>query len=90
MIDMKKGDIVKMVEFESVTNPATGATTVKKFEHTRRCIQILKGKANPVTKMMEYEDVSLIDLDMVELANPDIVHRRYAITYDNIAKVEIP
>lgn len=87
---MRKGDIIVKVEFESVTDPVTKVTTGKKFERTRRCVAILEGNVDPVTKLMKYTDVSNKDLDMVELANPDVAHNRYVIKYDNISEVEIP
>ena len=90
VIDMKKGDIVRRVEFEAITDSITKVSTVKKFDYTRRCVQILKGKVNPITKMQEYEDISLIGVDIVALDNPNLKHDRYIITYDNLAKVEIP
>lgn len=88
---MRKGDIVEKIEFESIIDPIRNTTTVKKFNRVRKCVQILKGRVNPLTKIMEYVDISTtVGVDLVKLDDPKAVHDRYVITYDNISETEIP
>jgi hypothetical protein len=81
---MKKNDIIIKEEFETQKDTLTDNFIRKHFRVTRKCVRILEGIRNPETGMMEHTDISSKDTDIND------GKQRYVVTYDNIAKVEIP